>query len=121
MGSREVEVLKEDRLMNTVKYIRYDRITNFHYSVGRNSLDKMSSINDDCYMVFIKKEDGTRHRRNLPAQVGPNQMTWFKNNTVHNIHGPANIVLGRYTEYWLGGNRLSKEDWEVKRLKYLST
>lgn len=101
----------------------------FNFQLSRNPLDKPISTsagpsgNGNRFYLGIKiHEYVTLHRKELPANINSSEMHWYKDGKRHNLHGPAQITtihIGTLYNYYIGGNELSKCEWEVERLKYL--
>lgn len=100
------------------------------YIRSRNNIDKPIIVywGEEC-LVFNKHtpsglviERGCPSGKtspSLPAIITSSVLRWYKNDKLHNTNGPAFIeefCRGfKSYYYYINGNRLLKEDWEIQR------
>lgn len=86
-----------------------------NYNISRNNIDKPLHINSEYLLVFYKKWN-VSHRKNLPAEIGNDFITWRKNGRKHNLYGPAVISnINGICYYYLNDTQYPKESWEGLR------
>ena len=82
--------------------------------------------NDDYIIYHV---EGLIHRNedlgpaiiDLSIPKYPNRITYLKNGRIHRLKGPADIDPSIYMSiYYINSEEFSKEEWEIKRLKYLN-
>lgn len=97
------------------------------YNYSRNNIDKLTKVSVlNNNIIFLSKMPTEKlfilHRRNLPAFIGISMRSWYRKHELHNLHGPAYIgnPIGN-SGYYINGTNHTQTEWEVERLKYLTT
>lgn len=120
MGSQTVEVSTKGNQMKSISTIQIGgKIT---YLPPRNIIDKpayMSSLKHIGFCNEYINKYVILHRKMLPAYISTSCIEWFKHGNRHNINGPASIFKSGKMHYYLDIFQYTKEEWEVKRRKYL--
>ena len=85
-----------------------------------DDLDKFKNNNGEIF--YYKKDTGIWHNPYGPAIICKNGTKfYFIENKCHRLDGPARIWINGVEEYWVNGESLNKEEFEIhpERLKFL--
>ena len=71
-------------------------------------------------IIYCKKDTNIYHNPYGPAFISINgYKEYIIDNKIHRLDGPAKIWPDGYTEYWINNKCLTKEKFDIERLKFL--
>lgn len=85
-------------------------------------MDKPTQIYTRGNYIHFLKPKNRFHRKFYPGIISKKIRSSYKDGKFHNLWGPAFIEMDPdEVRYYINGRRLTKIEWEVQRLKYIST